>query len=228
MDAECAARCTLAELISLPLRTADGRPLVHKFYRHPEGAAGLLVIFPGNHYGVDGPLLYYPGKLLGAEGWDTLAVSYGFQTTMGEPFEAGLEALVLECGAALAAALEGRQYPRVALVGKSMGAGIVAYLCGHRPELASARAAYLNPPLGTPFFDPFFEQTRQPSYLVLGTLDRYYSAEALERLKGLRPFELALIDGADHSLDVPGDLSASIEAVGRAVTGLLAFLRSSH
>jgi hypothetical protein len=94
--------------------------------------------------------------------------------------------------------------------------------------LAAARAVYLTPALGTPFFDPFFVKTGQPAYFALGTQDRFYSAEVLERLRGQRPFELALIDGADHSLDVPGDLSASIEAVGRAVAGLLAFLRSSH
>jgi pimeloyl-ACP methyl ester carboxylesterase len=71
-------------------------------------------------------------------------------------------------------------------------------------------------------------KTSQPAYLAVGTHDRYYSAEVLERLQAQRPFELALIEGADHSLDVPGDLSASIEAAGRAVAGLLAFFRSSH
>jgi len=218
----------MAELVSLPLATADGRPLVHKFYRHPESAAGLLVIFPGNHYGVDGPLLYYPAKLLGAEGWDTLAVSYGFQTAMREPFADGLESLVTECVAAIAAAIESRGYSRIGLIGKSLGAGVVAYLCAHRSELTTARAAYLTPALGTPFFDPFFVKTSQPAFLAVGTSDRYYSAEVLERLRGQRPFELVLIEGADHSLDVPGDLSASIEAAGRAVAGVLHFLRSSH
>ncbi|MGH2620673.1 MAG: hypothetical protein ACRDHG_08905, partial [Anaerolineales bacterium] len=138
----------MAELIALPLTAADGRPLVHKFYRHPEDAASLLVIFPGNHYGVDGPLLYYPAKLLGAQGWDTLAVSYGFQTAMREPFADGLESLVSECVTAITAAIEGRQYSRIGLIGKSLGAGVVAYLCAHRPELATARAAYLTPALG--------------------------------------------------------------------------------
>jgi len=218
----------MAELVALPLTTADGRPLVHKFYRHPDNATGLLVLFPGNHYGVDGPLLYYPGKLLGAQGWDTLAVSYGFQTSMQEPFADGLESLVAECVAALAAAIEGRRYLRIGLIGKSLGAGLVAYLCAHRSELATARAAYLTPALGTPFFDPFFVKTSQPAYLAVGTHDRYYSAEAVERLQAQRPFELALIEGADHSLDVRGDLSASMRAAARAVNGLVAFIRSSH
>ena len=68
------------ELANLDLKTADGRPLIHKFYRQSEMAEGLLLVFPGNHYGVDGPLLFYPSELLRDLGWDTLAVSYGFQT----------------------------------------------------------------------------------------------------------------------------------------------------
>ena len=218
----------MAELVSLPLTTADGRPLVHKFYRHPEAAEGLLVLFPGNHYGVDGPLLYYPGKLLGAQGWDTLAVSYGFQTAMREPFADGLESLITECVAAIGAAIEGRRYSRIGLIGKSLGAGVVAYLCAHRSELANARAAYLTPALGTPFFDPFFVQSSQPAFLAVGTHDRYYSAAVLERLQAQRPFELALFEGADHGLDIRGDLSASMDAAGRAINGLVAFIRSSH
>ena len=215
------------ELVALPLKTADGRPLVHKFYRQADAPAGLLVAFPGNHYGVDGPLLYYPCEILGAEGWDTLAVSYGFQTAMKEPLEDGLEPLIGECQAAVLTALADREYPRIGLVGKSLGAGIVAHLCGNQPELVSARAAYLTPALGTPFFDPLFVKTEQPAYLAMGTQDRFFSPEALKQLQTQKPFELAIIEGADHSLDIPGNLKASVEAVAQAVGGLLAFVRSN-
>ena len=217
----------MPELVALPLETADGRPLVHKLYRQSVTAAGLLVTFPGNHYGVDGPLLYYPCEILGAEGWDTLAVSYGFQTAMKEPLEDGLEGLIKECRSAVLAVLAGREYPRIGLVGKSLGAGIVAHLCVNQAELASARAGYLTPALGTPFFDPLFVKTQQAAYLALGTKDRFYSSEALEQLRAQKPFELALIEGADHSMDVTGNLTASVEAVSQAVGGLLAFVRSN-
>jgi len=212
------------ELVNLDLQTADGRPLIHKFYRHSEAVAGLLVVFPGNHYGVDGPLLYYPCELLRDHGWDTLAVSYGFQTAGKGPFEDGLDVLLAECKSAAQAAINVRDYPRLGLVGKSLGAAVVAQICANYPEFSEARAGYLTPALGTPFFDPLFLETSQPAFVAVGTADRFYSSEALEKLQGKKPFELALVESADHSMNVPGDLAASTESVRKVVEGLLTFL----
>jgi hypothetical protein len=58
----------------------------------------------------------------------------------------------------------------------------------------------------------------------MGTADRFYDPLALERLKAGRPFELVLVEGADHSMDVPGDLAASLQAVRQVVTAVLEFL----
>ncbi len=213
------------ELVNLDLQTADGQQLIHKFYRQSEAAAGLLVVFPGNHYGVDGPLLYYPCEMLRDQGWDTLAVSYGFQTAGKGPFEEGLDVLLAECKSATQAALNVYRYPRLGLVGKSLGAAVVAYLCANEPGFSAARAGYLTPALGTPFFDPLFLDTRQSAYVAVGTADRFYSSEALEKLQRKKRFELTLIDGADHSMNVPGDLAASTESVRKVVEGLLTFVQ---
>lgn len=214
------------ELANLDLKTADGRPLIHKFYRQSEIARGLLLIFPGNHYGVDGPLLYYPNELLRDRGWDTLAVSYGFQSAGKEPFEEGLDVLLDECRSAAQAALRVREYPRVGLVGKSLGAAVVAQLCANDRSFAEARAGYLTPALGTPFFDPLFIETSQSAFVAVGTADRFYSSETLEELQSKKPFKLALVEGADHSMNVSGDLAASSESVRKVVEALLAFLQN--
>ena len=215
----------MSELVNLDLETADGRPLIHKFYRQPEAAEGLLVVYPGNHYGVDGPLLYYSCELLRDRGWDTLAVSYGFQTAGKEPFEDGLDALLAECRSAALTARADRDYPRLGLVGKSLGAAVVAQLCANEPEFKQARAGYLTPALGTPFFDPLFLETKQLAYVAIGTADRFYTPQALEDLHDKKAFELSLIEGADHSMNVSGDLEASTESVRQVVDGLVVFLQ---
>lgn len=215
----------MSELVNLNLKTAGGRPLIHKFYRQPEAPEGLLVVFPGNHYGVDGPLLYYPCELLREQGWDALAVSYGFQTAGKEPFEEGLEPLLAECKTAAATAMAVQDYPRVGMVGKSLGAMVVAQLFAKEPEFQQARAGYLTPALGTPFFDPLFTETKQPAFVAVGTADRFYSPEALDGLQGQKAFELSLVEGADHSMNVPGDLGASTESVRQVVDGLMTFLQ---
>ncbi len=213
------------DFVRLPLETADGRPLVHKYRRHRERAAGLLAIFPGNLYGVDGPLLFYPSVSLWELGWDTLAITYGFQTSVGQGRGDGFAAAFGESEAALRMVLASTAYPRLALIGKSLGASVVAHLCASMPELHQARAVYLTPALGTPAFDGLFSQTMQPSHIVQGTADSFYSEDALKKLRSTRSFGLTLIPGGDHSLVLTGDLDGSIAALRRACSDVVAFLQ---
>ncbi len=101
----------------------------------------------------------------------------------------------------------------------------MAQQCENYKRFTYARAGYLTPALGTPLFDPLFLETSQSAYVAVGTADRFYSSEALEDLKDKKPFKLTLVEGADHSMNVPGDLAASTESVREVVEGLLAFLQ---
>ncbi len=214
----------MAERVTLPLQASDGEPLVHAFYRQPAAPQGLLLAFPGVRYGMDGPLLYYAALSLRDQGWDTLALQYGFQREVGD-FDTGkIPGLLQECRQAILSLLGARSYPRVGLLGKSLGAGVAAYLAQAMPELSAARLVYLTPPLGTPLFDPNFVAAPQPAYVAIGTADRYYDETLLEGLRQRRSFELSEIDGVDHSLNAPGDIARSLAAVERVVREAGAFL----
>jgi hypothetical protein len=214
----------MANLVKLPLTASNGNPLIHKFYRQEDESSGLLVTLPGNHYGVDGPMLYYPSELLCAAGWDTFALTYGYQTA-GEEFHHDMvPGVVKDCHNALELIISERDYERIGLVGKSLGAFVIAQLCSMEEGFDKARCGYLTPPIGTPFFDSFFIQTVQPAHLAIGTKDRFYQAQALEDLQAKRAFGLTLIEGADHSMDVEGDLDASIEAVRMVTQEVIGFL----
>jgi predicted alpha/beta-fold hydrolase len=198
---------------------------MHKFYRQEGDVNGLLMTFPGGNYGMDGPLLYYPSELLQAAGWDTLALTYSFQVEMKSISPDLFPDLMEECRTSVATTLAKRAYPRFGLVGKSLGAAVVAYLCQTEPSLVDARAAYLTPPLGTPIFDPIFSQTKQSAYLAVGSDDRFYDPQVLEALRATHLFKMTVIQGADHSMDVPGDLDASLEAVKWVVGEIVEFMK---
>jgi hypothetical protein len=216
----------MAELKRLDLKTSDGRPLVHKYYQHHEPAKGLLVTLPGNHYGVDGPLLYYASDLLRNRGWDTLAITYGFQSR-GEEFSTGnIAEILLECETALQASLKEKEYGWVGLIGKSLGALVVAQLCESVDELASAKAVYLTPPINNPFFGQLFLQTSQLAHIAIGTGDRFYTKEALEKLQSEREFSLTLIENADHSMNIRGDIEATLEGMKRVLREVVEFMDS--
>jgi acetyl esterase/lipase len=218
----------MADLIRLPLQTSDGRPLMHKFYRQEGEPEGLIILLPGGNYGVDGPMLYYIGEMMQASGWDTLAVTYGYQTRMEQFSLETVPGLVGECIAAVQYVLSEREYPRVALAGKSIGASVAAHICKVEPALDAACLVMLNPPLGHAFFDNTFMETKQPAFLATGTADRFFNAKALEVLRASRMFEMCIIDDADHSMDVVGDLDASAEAMKQVVTRAVAFIKSKE
>ena len=213
----------MTDPVRLPLNTSDGRPLMHKYYPQDDQSAGLLVIFPGAHYGPDGPLLYYPRELLRHAGWDTLDVSYGFQTRMGEITTKTLEGVLAESSEAIKIAMARRGYDRVGLLGKSLGAGVIAHLCRGETRLASARAAYLTPPLGSPFFDPIVSETQQPSFLAIGTADRFYKEESLEALRSKKPIQTMIVESVDHHMRFPSDLESSLRVLKEVVEGLVVF-----
>jgi hypothetical protein len=218
----------MSELVRLPLKTSDGYPLVHKFYRQEGETHGLLVTFPGEKYGVDGPLLYYLRELMWAYGWDTLAVTYGFQLTM-KPFSVDvIPGLLQECRSAVEGVLTQRAYPRIGLAGKSLGAGVVAYLCQSEPSLAESRAVFFTPALGTPLFDPILIEIHHPAYIAIGTQDRFYDPEILATLRASRQFELTVIEGADHSMDILGDIENSMMAVKKIVVEVGDYLQKDE
>ncbi|MGD2162463.1 MAG: hypothetical protein PVI81_08070 [Anaerolineales bacterium] len=204
----------------LDLKDSRGNPLRHKYMRQAGDAHGMYYQLPGDNYGVDGPLLYFPSRMLFSEGWDTFSLSYGYQSA-GESFAPEyIPAIVEECRGALENILAQRDYPRLVLAGKSLGAAVIALLLSMELELEHARAVYLTPPLGTPVFDPVFVQTKNESYLALGTADRFYNEHKLSQLQSEKPFEYTIVPDADHSIYIEGELGATIQAhekIARAV-----------
>jgi len=184
------------------------------------------MFMPGGNYGPDAPMLYYPRELLMAQGWDTLDIQFGFQTAGEELTLEKAPEVYQDARTALLAALLGRQYERIVLVGKSLSTGVVAQLCLQEDAAKECRAVYLTPTLGWGLFDQAFVRTTQPALLALGTRDRFYQPELLEKLRAARSFELVLVEGADHSMDVEGNLERSLAGLRRVVQAVVEFATS--
>ena len=207
----------------LSIEGDEGHPVVNVYHRQDGAARGLLVCLPGQSYGVDGPLLYYTKRVLLARGWDTLGLTYGFQSTMSELSAEVLAACLVEAKALVRAGRAERPYPRVGLLGKSLGSSILAWLCRDQEDLASSPAAFLTPLLGTPMFDASFAAGSGPAYLGIGTLDRFYDPAALERLQAQRAFQLRVVVGQDHGFDFNGHLETSLRDLRTVIDDLVGF-----
>jgi hypothetical protein len=180
---------------------------------------------PGDNYGVDGPLLYYPGLWLWSLGWDTAAITYGYQST-GKAFSPLEIADVLaESQRAIERLLAEREYTRLVLIGKSLGAALVGLLCQEMELPSGTRTVYLTPPLG-PMFNPIFLGTTQSACIALGTGDRFFDAKVLSELKGTKSFDLIKVENADHSMNISDDLEASLHALREVTEGIVDFVIS--
>jgi predicted alpha/beta-hydrolase family hydrolase len=211
------------EVTRLAPPDVDGEPLSYRLYRMAEDPSGLVVLLPGVHYGPDGPLLFYPAAALREMGWDTLQLTYRFQRNVSAFDPGTLEAILEDCRSAVSVALDQRNYPKLVYMGKSLGAGLLAFLCAGAGTDLPTRVVYFTPPIGTPLFDPYFARTPQPAQIVLGTSDRFYDEDALDRLRLTRPYGLTLVEGADHAMVIPGDLDGSIRVLRRTTREVVEF-----
>ena len=64
----------------------------------------------------------------------------------------------------------------------------------------------------------------KPSLLLAGTADEFYRPEEYEPIRTNPKVTVELFPGADHSLELPGDLTASIDNLKRCVDVVRRFL----
>jgi acetyl esterase/lipase len=214
----------MPEPTHLDLIATDGSPLRHKYFQQKQDPLGLVIGFPGDNYGVDGPLLYYPGQLLWESGWDTAWITYGYQSS-GQAFNPLMIAGIMEeCTRAVESLLAQRGYQRLVLLGKSLGAALVALLCQQLGLPAWTRAIYLTPPLG-PMFNPVFLETSPKACIVLGTGDRFFKEDLLLELSTRKEDRVIRVEGADHSMNLPGALGKSLEIMEQVSTEIVDFVQ---
>lgn len=111
-------------------------------------------------------------------------------------------------------------------MGKSLGTLAMGYLLTAESVAAERRAVWLTPLLGD---DRLREQMLTYgglSLFAIGTDDPGYDPTRLAEARAATGGEAVVIEGADHSLDVAGDVIASLRGVERVVRALGHFIAS--
>jgi predicted alpha/beta-hydrolase family hydrolase len=202
-------------------------PVPHTFLRSDGPTEHLALILPGVAYTCDHPLLYYPSRLLMDRGADVLRVEYSYSERpefKALPDAEQMRWLLADVTAVVRAGLAQRAYQRATLVGKSMGTLAMGHLLGGDTLPRDTDAVWLTPLLKSDRVRDQIKASGRRSLFVIGTADPYYDAANLAGVQAATGGEAVVVDGADHSMEIAGDVLASLDAIRRIMVALKRFL----
>jgi hypothetical protein len=219
------------DFTTLGISGHGGEPVPNQFLRQKSATSTLAVLLPGQGYTARMPLFYYSVQIALERGWDVLSVDYGYSPleydgnleVRRQRFEARTRELHADVDAALASGLKERDYERLVLIGKSLGTRAMEHLLSSGID-HDVWNVWLTPLINEPEVRVQVERYPGRTFVAIGTEDFAYDGDYLDRLRASGTVDVVVIEGADHSMDIPGDIAGSIRAVGEVMSRLDAFL----
>lgn len=211
----------------LDIRGFQDRPVPHTFLQQQAETEHLAVTFPGRGYRATMPLLYYTEHLLIEAGAEVLRLetAYDLIPEFDElDWNQRWAWLTVDAEAAARVALAQRPYQQVTLVGKSLGTLLMGHLLTIVPQLAAAECIWLTPLVQHDQLRGQIEQSKPRSFFAAGTEDRFHDPQLLAGLEKATGGQSVIVEGAVHSLDIPGDTLASVRALERIMAGVKRFI----
>lgn len=212
---------------SLSISDFKGQALPNTLLKQKGTTDHLALLFPGLNYSAAMPVLYYPGRILLERGADLLQVEYTYNRQPGFSALSDADQAAwqrADAAAALEAALAQRAYQHITLVGKSIGTLAMGELVDSDPRLSKARCIWLTPLLTQDRLYEQIERGGQCGLFVTGTADAYYRPERLNHLVEITCSSSLVIAGADHSLEIPGNIWASLTALNELLRSVDDFM----
>ncbi len=214
------------QIASLNIAGYRGQAVPNTFYRQDGETKHLGLVLPGFRHSADRAELYYAARILLEQGADVLRAEYTYYETDYVKLSDNEQDkwLAADALAAGEAGLAQRPYERITLLGKSLGTIAMGHLLADR-RFQKATCVWFTPVLADETLVRQIEQVKPRSLFIIGTADHYYKPDVLKRLVEATGGRLTLIEAANHGLEIPGSIPASLEALNQIVKALQEFLR---
>ena len=205
---------------SLNIVGYDSKPIKNTLISRGKSTKVALV-FPGEGYTCHMPLLYYPTMALLGKGYDVLWVEYSYRNDKFNALsdDKQYEWTSFDADAAYAAAMK-RNYKKTVLIGKSRGCAALVHLAEGHPEIR--KIVWLTPPLTWKIYPKILEHSMD-QFVAIGTADRFYVEDRVEKI-AKDASKVLVIKDADHSLEVEGDATLSLRALGQVTEEIREFV----
>ncbi len=212
------------ERLAIPGHKA--RQVPNTFFKQ-DSASHLAVVFPGYSYRCSEPLLWYPTRVLLAQGADVLWVEYPYDQSQefgNSDGQVQLEWLFEDSMAALQVAEKVGPFRRTTLVAKSLGTLAMGHVLRSISTEKEIRAVWMTPVLTDPDLRQTMEEMKHRSLVVIGSANHYYDRAFLEKLGKKVGTEILTIPGADHILETEGGTVQSIDVLKTVVESVSRFV----
>lgn len=212
---------------TLEIRGYRDEPVPHTFYEQEEAPAQVALVLPGMGYTSHMPLLYYPARIMLSAGADVLGLEYDYNRRkdfMALPGEERKQWLLTDVTRACHTILGGRSYQEITLIGKSLGTRAMGHLLTAENQLREANAIWLTPVLRSERLCTQIKEWGRRSLMVIGTADPHFNQALLDEIQRETDSEMLIIEGADHSLEIGGDMLQSLAAMEKVIRAIQAFV----
>jgi hypothetical protein len=211
---------------SLEVLENNGQPVQNVFIQQKEPTGKLALVYPGLRYSSDKPLLYYTTEVLLARGYDVLQLwaNYGlpeFQSLS----QAEKSIQLIEDGKALLhSGLQASTYSNLVMVGKSLGTLTMAFILGEDLQIPTLMTVWFTPLFHIPQVSQVVLGLSGPAFIAGSDVDPTFESGAVSQLKSLPNIKTQVIEGADHSLEIPGEPLRSTQILHSLMANLTDFL----
>ncbi|MBN2392313.1 MAG: hypothetical protein JXR84_16410 [Anaerolineae bacterium] len=209
---------------TLSITGYEHKPVPNTFIRQRDETSHAAIVLPGLGYTAQMPLLFYVTNHLLSLGADVLQVNYDYMDTFRGLDGATRERrLFADSDAAYHTLCEQRPYTHLTIVGKSLGTQAMTHLLATQKLPARAEALWLTPVLTNAAVREQIASFAGPSLVVIGTADSYYDPALLAEIGETAMRTFAIIDGADHGMNVGDDVFRSLRALENALRAVADF-----
>ncbi len=185
----------------------------------------LAVFLSGIGYTLEHPALYFSRMLLYQLGADELKIEPTYRRSKFKAFtdREKEESIVVESNAILEIIRGLRQYTRITFVGKSMGTLLLAKILEQGLNLET-EFIWLTPLLkNQQFFEVITTKSHQGIFFI-GSSDQHYDPVLLEQVRAANNSQVIIFEGANHSLEIRGDVLSSINIQTQIVKNINEFV----
>ena len=211
----------------LKIKGYNGRLVKNRFFKQSDDPHEVALVFPGLKYNSRMPLLHYTIKTILTSGLNILTVDYDYSNTpefMKQSQETRSDWLIEDVEAALKVITEDKNQKVVCLTGKSLGTLALGYLLETHENLRDAKTIWLTPHIKNPELMEQMLTHMKDAVMVVGTKDSHYDRDIVDRLNATTQLSGIIIDGGNHSLEIEGDVTQSLQVLMQIVAILQQFL----